>query len=50
MLAATTWIDPSLALPQHAPYLVGGIITLDEHSFTTKIAVHRGANDLAPYG
>ena len=32
------------------PCLVGGIITLENASFTTKIAVHSGANALAPYG
>ena len=30
ILAATPGVDPSLALPEHAPRLVGGIITLDD--------------------
>ena len=50
VLAVTPGVDPSLALPEHGPCLIGGIITLDDASFTTKIAVHSGANALAPYG
>ena len=48
-LAVTAGVDPSPALPEHGPCFVGGIITLDDASFTTKIVV-RGANALAPYG
>ena len=43
-------VDPSLTVPEHGPCLVDGIIPLDDAFFTTKIAVHRGANALAPYG
>ena len=50
VLAATSGVDPSLELPEHGPYLVEGIITLDDASFTTKIAAHSGANALAPFG
>ena len=31
-------------------YLVGGIVTLDDASFTTSITVHGGVNALAPFG
>ena len=50
VLAVTPGAVPSLALPENGPCLVDGIITLDDASFTTKIAVHSGANALAPYG
>ena len=40
---ATPGVNPSFALPEDGPYLVGGIITLDDAPFTTKIAVHSGA-------
>ena len=50
VLAVTPRVAPCLALPEHGPCLVHGIITLDDASFTTKIAVHSGANALAPYG
>ena len=50
VLAVGPGIDPSLALSEHGPCLVGGIITLDDASFTTKIAAHSGANALAPFG
>ena len=50
VLAVTPGVDPSLALPEHGPCLFGGIITLDDASFTTKVAVHSGANTLAPCG
>ena len=43
-------IDPSLTRPEHGPCIVGGINTLVDASFITKIAVHSGANALAPYG
>ena len=42
-------VDPSLALSDHAPCLVGGIITLDDASFTTKITL-MCANDLPVLG
>ena len=48
--AVTPGVDPSLVLPEHGPCLIGGIITLDDASFTTKIAVHSGANALVPVG
>ena len=42
--------DPSLALSEHGPCLVGGIITFDDASFTTKIAIHSGADVLPLFG
>ena len=48
-MAVTPGVDPPLALPEHGPCRVGGIITLDDASFTTTITVHGGANALAPY-
>ena len=48
--AVTPGVVPSLALPEHGPCLVDGINTLDDASFTTKIAVHSGANAVAPCG
>ena len=50
VLAVTPGVDPSLLLPEHGPCLVGGVITRDDASFTTKITIHSGANALAPYG
>ena len=43
-------VDPSLPLPEHGPCLVGGTITLDDASCTTKVAIHSGAGVLAPFG
>ena len=50
VLAVAPGVDSSLARSEHSPCLVGDIITLDDASFTTEIAVHRGANALAPFG
>ena len=50
VLAVAPSVDPSLALPEHGPCLVEGTITLDDASFTTKIAIHSGAGVLAPFG
>ena len=47
-LAFAPGLDPALALSERAPSLVGGFITLEDASFTTKIAVRSGANALAP--
>ena len=48
VLAVAPGVDSFLALPDHGPCLAGGITTLDDASFTTKITVHSGANALAP--
>ena len=50
VLAVMPGVLPCLTLPEHGPCLVDGIITLDDASFTTKIAVHSGGNAVAPYG
>ena len=50
VLVVTPGVVSSLALPEHGPCLVDGIITLDDASFTTKIAVHSGANAVTPHG
>ena len=49
-MAVTPRVDPSPALPEHGHCLLGRIITLVDASLTTKIAIHSGANALAPYG
>ena len=45
-------IDPSLALSDYGPSLVGGIITLDDASFITKIGSHNALSrrHVAPDG
>ena len=47
--AVTPGVDPSLALPEYARCLVGGISTLGDASFTTTITVHNGYNALGFY-
>ena len=42
-------VGPGLARPEHGPCLVGGTVTLDDVSFTTKIAVHSRGDAMAPY-
>ena len=42
-------VGPGLALSEHGPYLVGGTVALDAVSFTTKLAIHRGGDAIAPY-
>ena len=49
-MAVTPGVFPSLALPDHGPCVVHTIITLDDASFTTKIAVHSGGNAIAHCG
>lgn len=43
-------VDPFLALLEHGSRLVGGIITLDDASFTAIVGIHSGAGDIAPFG
>ena len=50
VLTVAPSVDPSLALSERGPYLVGGITTLDDASCTTTIAVHSEANAPAPFG
>ena len=47
VLAVAPGVD--LALLEHGPCLIGGISTLDDTSFTTKIAVHNGPNALTSF-
>ena len=42
-------VDPGLALSKHGPCLVGGTVTLDDVSFTNKIAIHSRWGAIAPY-
>ena len=37
-------VGPGLAMSEHGPCLVGGTVTLDDVSFTTKFAVHGGGD------
>ena len=37
-------VGPRLALSEHDPCLVGGIVTLDNVSFTTQFAAHSGGD------
>ena len=49
-LAVAPDFEPSLALSEHHPCLVGGINALDDASFTAKVVVHNEVNGLAPFG
>ena len=49
VLEIASGVGPSLALPENGPCLVGGTVTLDDVSFTTKIAIHSGGDAMAPY-
>ena len=48
VMDVTPRADPIAVLPEHGPCIVGGIITLDDAFFTTKIAVHSDDNPLRP--
>ena len=37
-------VDPGVALSEHGPCHVGGTVTLDDVSFTTKFAIHSGGD------
>ena len=50
ILAVAPGVDLSLALSEHGPCLVRGVITLDNATFTTKMAAHSGANTLTLFG
>ena len=43
-LAISPGVGLGLALSAHGPCLVGGTVTLDDVSFTTKIAIHKGGD------
>ena len=40
---------PGLALSEHDPCVVGGTVTLDDVSFTAKIAMHSGGDVISPH-
>ena len=48
-LEIASGVGPGPALPERGPCLVGGTVTLDDVSFTTKIAIHSGEDAIAPY-
>ena len=49
VLEIASGVGPGLALPEQGPCLVGGTVTLDDVSFTIKIAIHSGGDAMAPY-
>ena len=49
VLTIASGVGPGLALSEHGPCLVGGTVTVDDVSFTTKIAIHSGGDAIAPY-
>ena len=49
VLEIASVVDPYLALSEHGPCLVGGTVTLDDVSFTTKVAIHSGGDAIGPY-
>ena len=42
-------VGPGLALSEHGPCVVGGTVTLDDVSFTAKIAMHSGGDVISPH-
>ena len=42
-------VGPDLALSEHGLCFVGGTVTLDDVSFTTKVAIHSGGDAITPY-
>ena len=49
VLEIASGVDPGLALSEYGPCIVGGAVTLDDVSFTTKIAIHSGGDAIAPH-
>ena len=49
VLAIAFGVGPGLALSEHGPCHVGSTVTLDDVSFTIKIALHRGGDAIAPF-
>ena len=47
VLAIASGVGPGLALSEHGPCVVGGTATLDDVSFTTKIAIYSGGDAIA---
>ena len=48
VLETTSGVGPGLAMSEHGHCLVGGIVTLDNVSFTTKLVIHSGGDAIAP--
>ena len=44
VLEIASGVRPGLALSEHGPCLVGGTMTLDDVSFTTKFEIHIGGD------
>ena len=49
VLEIASGVGPGLALSEHGPCLVGGTVTLDDVSLTTKIAMHSEVDAIVPY-
>ena len=49
VLASAFGVGPCLALSEHGPCLVEGTVTLNNVSFTTKIAIRDGGDAMGPY-
>ena len=49
-LEIASGVGPGLALSEHGPCLVGDTVTLDDISFTTKIAIHTGGGAIQVRG
>ena len=49
VLEIDSGVGPGLALSEHDPCLGGGTLTLNDVSFTTKIAINSGGDAIAPY-
>ena len=50
VLEIASGVGPDLALSEHGPCLVGGTVTLDDVSFTTKFAIHIGGDAIQVRG
>ena len=48
-LERASGVGPSLAQSKHGPCLVRGIVTIDDVSFSIKIALHSGGDAITPY-
>ena len=49
VLEIASGVGSGLALSEHGPCFVGSTVTLDDVSFTTKIAIHSGGDAITPY-
>ena len=48
-LKIASGVSPGLSLSEQGFCFVGGTVTLDDVSFTTKSAIHRGVGAITPY-